>query len=105
MTLSSEIVSSVLPPESPGFQLTAQVEELKQMLLAKHPRMPVLLNEIYTTLRAQPENVTLATEEQIQTIVNGLKIVTMTEFAAATVKTSKTASVTAKLKNITLDGI
>ena len=87
------------PPGTPAFELASKCAELSEMLLSKHPRMPVLLAEIHSTLRQQPENVTLATEEQIQTIVSGLKAVTQTEFAAATVKSSASATANKSLKN------
>ena len=69
-------------------ELDRNVLELQEALLARHPRMPGLLREIHTALRAQPENVTLLNEEQISVIVNGLKVQTGVEFAAISAKSS-----------------
>lgn len=69
-------------------ELDRNVQELQEALLARHPRMPGLLREIHTALRAQPENVTLLNEDQISVIVNGLKVQTGVEFAAISAKSS-----------------
>ena len=69
-------------------ELDRNVLELQEALLARHPRMPGLLREIHTALRAQPENVTLLNEDQISVIVNGLKVQTGVEFAAISAKSS-----------------
>ena len=85
-------------PIPPGFELHEKCEELRSALLAQHPRMPVLLAEIYKTLKAQPENVTLLSELDIQAIVQGLIKQTGTEFAKSALKaTSK--SISTRLKS------
>ena len=89
-------------PIPQGFELKSKVAELEQCLLSRHPRMPVLLQEIWKTLREQPENVTLASEEDIRTIVNGLKQQTGVEFAASAIKGSAAKSATAKIKQLGL---
>lgn len=86
-----------------GFELKEKCAQLSQMLLDKNPKMPVLLREIHTALRAQPENVTLLTEEEISQIVNGLKVQTGVEFAAATVKSAAKASTISKIKSLGAD--
>lgn len=87
----------------PGFELKEKVASLQAMLLEKHPKMPTLLREIHTALKAQPENITLLDEKEAAAIVNGLKIQTQTEFASSIVKTSKSPSVTSKIKQLGLD--
>lgn len=74
--------------ETNGLMFQQKVTELKEALLAKHPMMPTLLQQIHKTLQMQPENVTLLDEEGIKAILNGLKVQVGVEFAAA-VKTSK----------------
>lgn len=69
-----------------GSELYDKVIELQTSLLDRHPRMPGLLREIHAALRAQPENVTLLSEDQISVVVNGLKVQTGVEFAAAATK-------------------
>lgn len=85
-----------------GFDLKSKVTELESHLLSRHPRMPVLLQEIWKALRDQPENVTLMTEEEIKTVVNGLKQQTGVEFAAAAVKGSGAKTTVAKIKQLGL---
>lgn len=82
--------------ETNGLMFKQKLENLKEQLLAKHPMMPTLLQEIHKTLRLQPENVTLMDESDIKALVNGLKLQTGVEFAAA-VKTSKKKVTTADL--------
>jgi hypothetical protein len=87
-------------PIPQGFELKSKVAELSQMLLEKHPRMPVLLREIHTTLRQYPENVTLLEEPEIQVIVQGLMEQTKTEFAAAVTKPAAQKSLASKIKSL-----
>lgn len=85
-------------------QLQQSVASLQEAILSRHPRLPVLLREIHTALRAQPENVTLASEEEIAIIVSGLKLQTGVEFAAAATKSPTAAkSVDAKIKKLGAD--
>ena len=86
-----------------GFSVREKVAELSGLLLSKHPKMPVLLREIHTALRAQPENVTLLSEEEISVIVNGLKIQTGVEFAQSATKGSGAKSAVAKIKSLGAD--
>ena len=60
--------------------------------------MPTLLQEIHRTLKAQPENVTLMTEDEIAIVVSGLMQQTNTVMVRATVSPSKAASASVKNK-------
>lgn len=87
-----------------GFELQEKVADLSSALLAKHPRMPTLLREIYQNLRAQPENVTLLSEEDISIIVRGLQVQTQTEFASAVTKSpSATKNLKTKISQLGAD--
>jgi len=87
-----------------GSALSLKVAELKQHLLDRHPRMPQLLQEIHKTLAAQPDNVTLLSEQEIGVIVEGLKVQTGVEFAAAATKSpSLNKSVNAQIKLLGAD--
>lgn len=86
-----------------GFELKEKVASLSEAILSKHPRMPVLLREIHTTLRTYPEQVTLLEEEEIGIIVAGLQVQTNTAFAAAATKPAAAKSVTAKIKSLGVD--
>jgi len=90
-------------PVPVGLQLKAKVTELEETILSRHPRMPQLLQEIWKALREQPENVTLMTEEEIRTVVNGLKVQTGVEFAANAVKGTAAKTATAKIKQLGLN--
>lgn len=85
-----------------GLDLKEKVTELESLILSRHPRMPMLLREIHTALRAQPENVTLMSEEEIAIIVSGLSVQTSVEFAKEAVKP---AGKNAKLKEIAKLGL
>lgn len=89
-------------PSRLGFELQEKVAQLQQSLLDRHPRMPVLLREIHTVLRAQPENVTLMSEEEIAVIVDGLKIQTGVEFAASALTPAGKKSTSSKIKQLGL---
>lgn len=99
------VVPAIIPeqpklPSKLGFELREKVLSLEAALLERHPRMPVLLREIHTVLRAQPENVTLFSEDEIAILVSGLKIQTGVEFAASATKGSGAKSATAKIKSL-----
>lgn len=85
-----------------GLDLKEKVTELESLILQRHPKMPMLLREIHTALRAQPENVTLMSEEEIAIIVSGLSVQTSVEFAKEAVKP---AGKNAKLKEIAKLGL
>ena len=85
-----------------GSELFDKVSALQEALLSRHPSMPGLLRDIHTTLRAQPENVTLLNEDQISVIVNGLKEQTGVVFAKAAMS-SGTKGLKAKIASQGLD--
>ena len=72
-------------------QISEKVLALNNALESQHPSMPSLLQEIWKNLKANPDCVTLLTEEEIGVIVNGLKRQTATEIATVALK-SKTKS-------------
>jgi hypothetical protein len=81
-------------------QITEKILTLQTQLLSQHPLMPTLLAEIHSTLRDNPDCVTLLTEEEIGVIVNGLSKQTATEIATTALK-SKSKS----LKQLSLDDL
>lgn len=87
---------------SVGFALKEKVASLEAALLSAHPTMPSLLKDIHGALRAQPENVTLLSEEEISIIVRGLEKQTNTFLAESVTKSkgSKSSSLTAKIKEL-----
>jgi hypothetical protein len=81
-------------------QVTEKILSLQSALLSQHPQLPILLREIHTTLKENPDCVTLLTDEEVGVIVNGLKKQTATEIATVALK-SKTKS----LKTIGLEDL
>lgn len=78
-------------------QIKEKVLSLEQSLLSQHPTMPSLLKEIWVTLKKNPDQVTLLSEEDIGIIVRGLKKQTAVEIATTALK-KKTS-----LKSLTID--
>ena len=74
-----------------AFLVKEQIANLQQRLLSAHPEMPLLLRKIHTTLRSDPEIVTLLEDEEIGVIIEGLKQQTNTVIATsvATKKSGK----------------
>ena len=83
------------------YQLKEKILSLQAALLSQHPTLPILLREIWQTLRSNPDNVTLLSEEDIGTIVSGLKQQTATEITTAAPKKVSTKS----LKGIVLEDL
>lgn len=84
--------------------ISTQIKEktlaLEQALLSSHPSMPSLLKDIWLTLKANPDQVTLLSEEDIGIVVRGLKQQTKTEISTTALKTKGKS-----LKNISLDDL
>ena len=76
-----------------------QIAELQDLILQAHPRMPVLLQDIHKILKADPDNVTLLTEDEIGVITTGLMKHTQVEISTSALKTAK------KRKDITLEDL
>lgn len=72
-----------------AYQVKEAIQDLKTKLLSAHPEMPVLLRKIHTTLRSDPEVVTLLDEEDIEVIVNGLSAQTKTTIATSIASSKK----------------
>lgn len=81
-------------------ELQSQLLQLQESILSAHPRMPGLLAEIHRALSAQPENVSLLSEEEVQIIVNGLQKQTRTEFAQSALKPAASKSAANKIKTL-----
>jgi CTP:molybdopterin cytidylyltransferase MocA len=71
---------------TPQEQIEEKVATLQEQLLANHPGMPVLLRDIHNRLKADPDVVTLLSEEAVGIIVSGLQKQTQTVILNATMK-------------------
>jgi hypothetical protein len=89
-------------PMTQADQIREQLLKLQEAIHTSHPTMPVLLRQIHTVLREDPETVTILTEEEIGIIVTGLKKQTGTEITTAMVKGTKT---TKTLKKMSVDDL
>jgi len=74
-------------------QLSEKILSLESALQSQHPQLPILLREIWQTLKANPDCVTLLDDIQVGVIVNGLKKQTAVEIATVALKNTKTKSI------------
>ena len=74
-----------------AFEVREKLAQLEDALLNATPNMPTLLRDIHRNLKADPEIVTILTEEECSVLVRGLKKQTNTEIATSAVKSGKKA--------------
>ncbi len=67
-------------------QLQEKIQSLQDAILSTHPSMPILLRDIHKILKEDPAIVTVLQEEEIATLVSGLKIQTKTSITEAALK-------------------
>jgi hypothetical protein len=81
-------------------QVKEKILSLEKAMLERHPRMPILLQEIHAALKAQPENVTLLPEEEICILVKGLQHQTGVFLAESVVKKKSSTGIQAKIRDL-----
>jgi len=69
-----------------AFQIQEKLAQLEEGLEAQAPGLATLLRDIHTTLKKDPEVVTLLTEEECSILVRGLKKQTATDIATTSLK-------------------
>lgn len=74
---------------TPVEQIKERALKLQELIAASHPTMPVLLRDIWTQLKADPEIVTLMSEEDVHLIVNGLVKQTSVDIATTIMRSKK----------------
>lgn len=84
-----------------NLDIKTKLDDLEQALLNNHPGMAMQLRDIHKTLKAQPDIVTLMSEEEIAIVVRGLQKQTNSQLVAATLKPTKAKK--ESLKNATAD--
>lgn len=98
VVVSKEVSATIPITFSPAADVTQNIDHieflskmnaLQEAIHKQHPTMPVLLMQIHKQLKADPEIVTLLSEEAIGVIVKGLQIQTKTELVSTVVKQSK----------------
>ena len=88
-----------------NLEIKTKLDALQSALLSDHPQIPTLLRDIHTTLKNQPDQVTLLSEEEVHIVVQGLEKQTRTHLAAATTKTAKSTKTKESLKNVKMDDL
>lgn len=83
-----------------NLEIKTKLDELQAALLDSHPSMPMLLRDIHRTLKAQPDQVTLLTEQDIALLIQGLQKQTNTVLASSP-KSSRAKSSKAALSKMT----
>lgn len=84
-----------------NLEIKTKLDALQEALLSSHPTLPTLLRDIHRTLKSQPDQVTLMTEEEIHIVVQGLEKQTNTYIAASVTKASSARK--NSLKKVTTD--
>lgn len=69
-----------------AFEIKEKLAQLENALLESLPTMPTLLRDIHRSLKADPDTVTLLTEEECGILVSGLKKQTQTEISTKVIK-------------------
>lgn len=73
-------------------EISDRIFQLKEAIHTAHPKMPGLLQEIWSTIKSYPEQVTLLEEDQMEIIISGLEKVVDTDLAQITLKSATTGS-------------
>ena len=73
-------------PNDQAFQVREKLAQLEEALLSATPNMPTLLRDIHRELKADPDVVTLLSEDECSILVRGLKKQTATTIATKAVK-------------------
>jgi len=98
--IDTAIDTSFVQPDQ-AYQIREKLLALDEMLLEKLPGIATLLRDIHTTLKNDPDTVTLLSEEECSILVRGLKKQTATEIATAAVKKKGGKA----MKNLTVDDL
>ncbi len=72
-----------------AFVIKEKLAQLDEGLQAQAPGLATLLRDIHTTLKKDPDVVTLLSDEECEVLVRGLKKQTATEIATAALKAPK----------------
>ncbi len=73
-------------PTNQAYQIKEKLAELEESMLAKTPDMPILLQKIHRQLDADPDVVTLLSNEDCSILVRGLTQQTGASIAATVIK-------------------
>lgn len=85
--------------------IQSKLQDLSAQLLQSHPNIPILLRDIHSQLKQNPEVVTLMTEDEVAIVVQGLSVQTRTHLSGSVMKSAKSATSKAAMKNVKLDDL
>ena len=94
------VVQPVVQLDPVYMELASQLDMLEQALLSAHPSMPTLLRQIHAGLLKNPAAIHSLDDDQIATLISGLKSYTATEIIAKAPAKKKPAK-----ENLTLDDL
>ena len=93
----TESLKTVSTSQIDHLDFLTKIDQFEQALIHTHPHMPVLLMKIHKQISADPELVTVLSEDQIGIIVAGLKVQTKTELTGTILKQSTSRTKKTKL--------
>jgi len=82
-------IASNMEANSQAFQIQEKLARLEESLNNSTPGIATLLRDIHTSLKKDPDVVTLLSEEECSILVRGLKKQTSTEIATSALKAPK----------------
>ena len=71
------------------YQIKEKLAELESLLIAQNPNISVVLRDAHKILKADPDLVTILSEEECSILVRGLKKQTQTEIVTKKLKAPK----------------
>lgn len=89
--MSTHVTPQSSPTSALNLEIKSKLDALQEALLSSHPTLPTLLRDIHRTLKAQPDQVTLMTPEEIQIVVLGLAKQTTSHLVEGSMKPTKAA--------------
>lgn len=72
--------------DTQAYEVREKLAQLEDQLIAGTPNMAVLLRDIHRVLKADPDVVTVLSDEECSILVRGLKKQTATEIATKKIK-------------------
>ena len=75
-----------IPDTSQAYEVKEKLARLENLLLERAPGLPTLLRDIHKQLKADPDVVTILTEDECNILVRGLLEQTKTTIATAVIK-------------------
>jgi uncharacterized protein with gpF-like domain len=72
-----------------SYQIKEKLAQLESLLTSQNPEISTILRDIHRNLKADPDLVTILTEQECAVLVSGLKKQTQTEISTVVAKKAK----------------